>query len=120
MKEFATGCGLMCRGIAAKIPGGRLQGRMPAPKAFREDGMSKTIKVKLIDRSPEYIVHKAKTMAGQNGLKFIGDTQTGHFHGRGIEGRYHFGVDSLSITIIRKPIILPWALVETTVAEFFG
>jgi hypothetical protein len=81
--------------------------------------MSKTITVRLTDQTPESLVSKAKALAGQNGIKLTGDAQTGHFHGHGVEGRYHFIADSLKITILRKPIILPWSLVETTVARFF-
>lgn len=82
--------------------------------------MSKTITIKLTDQSPETLVDKARHQANQNGLKFTGDAQTGHFHGRGLEGRYHFLGDHLRITIQRKPLIMPWSLVENTIARFFA
>ncbi|QSA97686.1 hypothetical protein [Methylococcus sp. EFPC2] len=82
--------------------------------------MSKIITIKLADRSPEHLVGKARNQAGQNGLNFTGDVNTGHFHGRGLEGRYHIHGDHLRITILRKPLILPWSLVETTIHQFFA
>ena len=81
--------------------------------------MAKTIIVKLANRDPEQLVTRARSLAGENGLHFAGDSSAGHFHGRGLEGRYHFSAQALQITILRKPLILPWSLVEMTVSQYF-
>lgn len=81
--------------------------------------MTKILTVKL-DRSAEELIAKARKAAHENGIRFSGDVETGRFVGHGIEGSYRISGDSLSIHIARKPFIMPWAFIETTLRSYFA
>ncbi len=65
------------------------------------------------------LIDKAKNIAKEHGVNFSGDTISGTFSGKGLEGRYKIEAESAAITITKKPLIIPWALIETKVTEFF-
>lgn len=81
--------------------------------------MSKSFEIKL-NRDPDEFIAKARAMAHSHGVLFEGDGQTGHFAGHGIEGSYLILEDTLSIQISKKPFIMPWSLIESTVRKYFG
>ena len=81
--------------------------------------MSKSFEVKL-QGDPDEIIAKAKTAARDHGVDLTGDGQTGHFSGLGIEGSYLIFEDTLAIEISKKPFILPWGMVESTLRNYFG
>ncbi len=77
----------------------------------------KSIKVKIFDH-PDQLITKAKKEAEKNGLQFLGDTDRGIIKGFGIEADYIFQEDILTVTVFRKPILLPWTKVEQKVRAF--
>ncbi|WP_156912841.1 hypothetical protein [Methylocaldum szegediense] len=81
--------------------------------------MSKVVEVKL-NRPAEELVAKAKEAARDKGIHFVGDEQKGQFAGNGIEGHYRINGDTLSIRISKKPLIVPWNLIEAAVRSYFG
>jgi len=81
--------------------------------------MARTFAVRLSENINEALA-SARSAAKQNGVDFIGDHLSGHFKGKGIEGRYEITDNVLALTVLRKPLILPWSLIETTVTDFFG
>jgi hypothetical protein len=81
--------------------------------------MSKSFEVTL-KLTPAEVIARAREAAQQNGLILNGDEQTGHFAGRGVEGVYAITGDKLAITVLKKPVILPWALLESQVRTFFS
>jgi len=80
--------------------------------------MSKSFEVKL-NGNPDKIIAKAKEVAQTSGMHFVGDDQTGHFAGHGIEGSYLILEDILCVQIAKKPLILPWGLIESTLKKYF-
>lgn len=80
--------------------------------------MSKSIQLKL-NSAPDEVVARAKTAASHHGVRFVGDEQTGHFEGHGIEGSYWIVEDMISIRILKKPFIIPWSLIEAKVRDYF-
>ncbi len=80
--------------------------------------MSKSFEVKL-NRDPDEVIAKAKVAARDNGVNFEGDSQTGHFSGHGIEGSYLIREDTLAVQISKKPFIMPWGMIETTLRNYF-
>jgi len=74
--------------------------------------MSKSFEVKLTT-DPDKVIAKARTVARDNGIQFEGD-------GHGIEGSYLILEDTLSIKIAKKPFIMPWAMIESTLRKFFA
>jgi hypothetical protein len=81
--------------------------------------MSKSFEVKL-KHDPDEIIAKAREAARHNGIHFVGDGQTGHFAGHGIEGSYLIMDDILSVQIAKKPFIMPWSLIESTLRNYFA
>lgn len=71
----------------------------------------KSIQVKITDH-PEKLVTKAKEAAEKYGLQFLGDTDQGIIKGFGIEADYTLRDDLLTVTVFRKPVLLPWTTVE--------
>ena len=64
-------------------------------------------------------VAKFKATAEKNDVLLNGDHRAGQFSGKGIEGRYDISGDDLTIIIEKKPLLIPWALIEAKVREFF-
>ena len=76
--------------------------------------MKKSIKVK-IDDHPDELIVKVKLAAEKHGLRFSGDTEKGLIKGYGIEANYLLQEDALTVNIIRKPLLISWAVVEQKV-----
>lgn len=81
--------------------------------------MSKSFEIKL-NRDPDTFIAEARAMAQKHGVHFEGNGQTGRFAGHGIEGSYLILEDTLSIQISKKPFILPWHMIESTVRKYFA
>jgi hypothetical protein len=68
---------------------------------------------------------RVKSQITGSGGSFTGDTQGGSFSGEvpmmgGFEGRYEVSGDVVTITIIDKPFLIPCAIIESKIREFFG
>ena len=79
----------------------------------------KSFQVKLKLKAEE-VVEKAKAASKSNGVAMEGDHSKGHFNGQGVEGNYHIEGSTLKISITKKPLIVPWSLLETKIKNFFG
>ncbi len=71
-------------------------------------------------QDPHEVFAKFKATAEKNGVGLKGDHQLGHFSGKGIEGHYELGGDVLNITIVKKPFLFGWPMIETKVRDFFA
>lgn len=65
------------------------------------------------------LVSKARKVAKENGATFRGDTTSGSFSGKGVEGKYKVEGSTVRITITDKPTLASWSTVESRVKEFF-
>lgn len=81
--------------------------------------MNKTITAPL-NKDPEELVAQARQKAGEKGASFDGDASQGRFNAMGVVGSYTIGKDAVNIEIIKKPLLIPWSLVEKTVQDFFA
>lgn len=72
-----------------------------------------------IAHDPSEVVSNIKTAAKKNGIHFIGNTDAGHFSGKGIQGKYAIHEQTLLVTIEKKPIFLSWPMIEAKLREFF-
>jgi len=85
----------------------------------------KTFRITLED-DVEAVIYKAKGIADKYGASFEGDTETGIFNSNGVEGHYKITRNSkdtknvINIQITKKPIVIPWQLVNATLSSFFG
>lgn len=88
---------------------------------MRRDRMSKTKTYAFpLSGDPLSVVEKARDAAAGNGVKFEGDEQQGRFAGHGIEGLYTIQEAQVMIQISRKPIIMPWSMIESSLRKFFS
>ena len=83
--------------------------------------MSKTRKVAFpLSQSQDSVIARARKAAAEHGVRLDGDEQQGQFAGHGIEGSYHICDTELTVQISRKPIIMPWSMIESSMRKFFA
>jgi hypothetical protein len=70
-------------------------------------------------KDPGTLVSEARQVAKENNATFDGDTSTGSFSGKGVEGNYEIEGRTVKVTIADKPSLASWSKVESKVKEFF-
>lgn len=80
--------------------------------------MSKCFKIEILD-NPKNLITKARQAADKKGINFNGDSCSGFFVGQGIEGEYQRIDNNLEVTINKKPMIVPWPIIEASLKNFF-
>jgi hypothetical protein len=80
--------------------------------------MAKTFDVSFSGDATSLLQH-AKKAANEAGAKLTGDTNSGNFSGKGIEGRYEVNGNTVHVTINKKPIVVPDSVIESRLREFF-
>jgi len=80
---------------------------------------SKTYEITLT-QEPVAVIERAREKATSSGVDFQGDENEGNFAGKGLLGTYRIAGPLLTITISKKPMILPWAMIESSIKSFFG
>lgn len=73
-----------------------------------------------LSHDPSRVIEKAREAAAGSGVRFDGNEQHGLFSGHGIEGSYAIQGALLRIQISRKPIIMPWSMIESSMRKFFA
>jgi len=68
--------------------------------------------------APE-LLEKARDAAARNQVALEGDELAGKFSGHGFEGRYLVRGAEITLTVTRKPFIMPWFLVEQALQRLF-
>jgi LDH2 family malate/lactate/ureidoglycolate dehydrogenase len=81
--------------------------------------VSKSFEIQL-QGNPDEIVTKAIEAAREHGVEMTGDSQTGHFTGLGIEGSYLISEEILAVKITKKPMIMPWSMIEASLRNYFA
>ena len=79
---------------------------------------TKTFRVQT-QKDPDTLVKEARQVAKDNNATFEGDTSSGSFSGKGVEGNYQIEGQTVEVTITDKPTLAPWSKVESKVKEFF-
>ena len=72
-----------------------------------------------VTKNPSTLVSEAKKVAKENDATFKGDTTSGSFSGKGVEGRYKIEGGAVKVTLTDKPSLASWSTVESKVKEFF-
>ncbi len=80
--------------------------------------MSKSFSVNFTGDAASLLARARKT-AADNGAQVSGDTNKGSFSGRGVEGSYTVSGNTVNVTVDKKPMIIPWSLVESQLKQFF-
>lgn len=71
-------------------------------------------------KDPQTLVEEARRAAEENNATFQGDTSSGSFSGKGVEGSYEVQGSKVHITVNHKPRLAPWSMVESKLKEFFN
>ena len=79
---------------------------------------TKTFRVQT-QKDPDTLLKEARQIAQENVATFKGDTSSGSFSGKGVEGNYEIEGQTVEVTITDKPTLAPWSKVESKVREFF-
>ena len=80
--------------------------------------MGKTFIVTVPGEPSEWLTRLQRS-ARSSGARFEGDTSSGTFSSRGVAGSYSLEGKQAHITVSKKPFLLPWALVESSIRGFF-
>jgi hypothetical protein len=71
---------------------------------------------------PDEKVRRAKKIAAEQGVTFVGDGTKGRFSGRimggSLIGTYTVDKNILNVTITEKPLLVSWGMVENQLVEF--
>ena len=71
---------------------------------------------------PDEKVKRAKKIAAEQGVTFVGDGTKGRFSGRimggSLIGTYTVDKNILNVTITEKPLLVSWGMVESQLVEF--
>ena len=79
---------------------------------------TKTFRVET-QKDPDTLVKEARQVAKENDATLEGDSSSGRFSGKGVEGNYEIEGQTVEVTITEKPTLAPWSKVESKVREFF-
>ena len=81
--------------------------------------MSKIFEYELATK-PSDLLKQAQQMAEKNGASFTIKHNWGKFNWSGIKGSLRVQEDKIIITILDKPFIVPWRIVENTINNFLS
>lgn len=73
-----------------------------------------------INHPPHQLFEQLQLLVQQNDLLLEGDPLNGRLWGKGLEATYMLEEQILSITILQKPWIVPWSVVEGLIEDFFS
>ena len=72
------------------------------------------------NKDPQTLVQQARQVAKENDATFKGDTNSGSFSGKGVEGSYEVEGNTVKVTVTDKPTLASWKKVESKMQEFFS
>ena len=81
--------------------------------------MSKIFEFELTTK-PGDLLKQAQQMAEKNGASFTIKHNYGKFNWNGIKGSMRVNEGKIIITILDKPFIVPWGVVEQTISNFLA
>jgi hypothetical protein len=71
-----------------------------------------------VTEDPQQLIGKVKLIASEKGIDVSGDHQQGSLSGKGVSADYLLKDSTLTITVQKKPMIVPWVMVEKMVDNF--
>lgn len=73
-----------------------------------------------LPEAPEIIVEKLRELSARHDVEFSGDTTKGYAHGKGFHIEYLVKGTWCTLTVTKKPMLVPWALVESQLQKLFS
>lgn len=68
----------------------------------------------------EVIVEKLRELAVKHDIEFSGDVETGYARGKGFHVEYVVVGMRCTLTVTKKPLLIPWSLVESQLHKLFN
>lgn len=68
----------------------------------------------------DVIVEKLKKLAVKHDIEFAGDVVRGYARGKGFHIEYRVEGVSCTLTVTKKPLLVPWAMVESQLHKLFS
>lgn len=78
--------------------------------------MSRSVTGTLPD-SVEVLLDKLEKFADKNNIHFEGDSAEGQAKGKGFNIKYHVTGDQCTLTVTKKPLLVPWSVIEAALAK---
>ena len=72
-----------------------------------------------LPESPEVLIGKLEKAAKKHDIHFEGDNSHGFAKGKGFLVKYQIAGDQCTLTVTKKPFIVPWGVVERALAKIF-
>lgn len=67
----------------------------------------------------EEALEKLHSLAKRYSVEFHGDKNTGFAKGRGFHVTYEMEGNNCTLTVLKKPIFIPWNVIEKQLARIF-
>ena len=67
----------------------------------------------------EEALEKLETLAKKYSVEFHGDKHKGFAKGRGFHITYEMDGSDCTLTVLKKPIFIPWAVIEKQLGKVF-
>ncbi len=68
----------------------------------------------------EVILVKLRKLAVKHDIEFNGDTEKGYARGKGFHVEYVVVGSQCTLTVTKKPLLIPWSLVESQLHKLFN
>lgn len=69
--------------------------------------------------APEIIVEKLQELAVKHDVEFAGSVESGYAKGKGFHVEYVVIGTRCTLTVTKKPLLIPWGLVEAQLHKLF-
>ncbi|RLT99949.1 MAG: hypothetical protein D9N11_13660 [Ketobacter sp.] len=73
-----------------------------------------------LKEDPKVIVERLVRLAVKHDVEFEGDSEKGFAKGKGFHVEYIVVGESCTLTVTKKPMLIPWALVESQLEKLFN
>ncbi|MCP5020079.1 MAG: hypothetical protein GY938_33050 [Ketobacter sp.] len=73
-----------------------------------------------LKEDPSVIVERLHRMAKKHDVEFSGDVEKGYARGKGFHVEYVVLGESCTLTVTKKPMLIPWSLVEHQLEKLFN
>lgn len=70
--------------------------------------------------APELLLEKLEQLAVKHNIEFSGTVKTGYAKGKGFHVEYAVTGASCTLTVTKKPLLVPWSLVESQLHKLFS
>lgn len=70
--------------------------------------------------SADVVIAKLRKLAVKHNVEFVGDTLQGYVNGKGFHLKYVINGMQCTLTVTKKPLLVPWSLVESQLHKLFA